>query len=422
MIVLNNLIRSVPIGAPLFAQRRKCSLTAAVGIGTAIAGMIGSGISAAGSASANRRGERLAKWQTAQNREEAAINRQWQEDMYKKYSTVQSQADQYRAAGLNPYLGDVTGQAFSGSGAQAEAAGFTPQNELQSFESLGSTAANAASAAANLQNADSQAKSVDSLSKLQSQQIENMKEDNRGMRYANNFLRDAYQYRLSNERWQAQKAENESFHEQYLMQDAKYKALTSAFMYGSGMPSTMVKQAEQQLFNSSMQAVLMSDEHGMNSVKFKQLLWDYAHANAYLQATQLQAQAADRSSRAAMVNAETSKELMPHQAGLLDAQAQDTRNASNLKGQELYMSRKWQSRMAKQNYLLMNYQIDSYKRANPWIGVNNAVNAIESFSRTARNTTEAITSIKTKGVSSSVQTPWHLQEGTYGYGTSYTSR
>lgn len=90
-------------------------------IGSAIAGgasLLGGMISSASAGAMNRRAERIAREQMQFNSKEAALARQWQEDYYNKYSSPNALAAQYRAAGLNPYLANVSpGSVPSGSSA-----------------------------------------------------------------------------------------------------------------------------------------------------------------------------------------------------------------------------------------------------------------------------------------------------------------
>ena len=56
------------------------------------------------------------------NSEEAKKLRDWQEMMYRMYGTSSAKANDMRAAGLNPLLGDVSASGNVGSGASATAA------------------------------------------------------------------------------------------------------------------------------------------------------------------------------------------------------------------------------------------------------------------------------------------------------------
>ena len=56
------------------------------------------------------------------NAEEAKKNRDWQELMYRMFGTSSAKANDMRAAGLNPLLGDVSASGNVGSGSAATAA------------------------------------------------------------------------------------------------------------------------------------------------------------------------------------------------------------------------------------------------------------------------------------------------------------
>ena len=77
-----------------------------------------------GSSNTNKTNEWNYKIMQEQNRfnaEEAKKNRDWQEMMYRMYGTASAKANDMRAAGLNPLLGDVSASGNVGSGAAASA-------------------------------------------------------------------------------------------------------------------------------------------------------------------------------------------------------------------------------------------------------------------------------------------------------------
>ena len=78
-----------------------------------------------GSSNTNKTNEWNYKIMQEQNRfnaEEAKKNRDWQEMMYRMYGTASAKANDMRAAGLNPLLGDVSASGNVGSGAAVPAA------------------------------------------------------------------------------------------------------------------------------------------------------------------------------------------------------------------------------------------------------------------------------------------------------------
>ena len=96
----------------------------------------------------NSRGDSFNNTQLAEmqyNHDEAQLNRQWQEDMYRKYQSPEAQMRQYDAAGLNRALAynggiDINGPS-GGSAASADVAssGETPVNGFQSAMGIMST-------------------------------------------------------------------------------------------------------------------------------------------------------------------------------------------------------------------------------------------------------------------------------------------
>lgn len=79
----------------------------AIGAG---AGLIGSLLGVGSSKSANRLNLKMMREQNEFNAKQAEIQRSWQQEMQDKYGTAQAQAAQYRAAGLNPLLSNVSPQ------------------------------------------------------------------------------------------------------------------------------------------------------------------------------------------------------------------------------------------------------------------------------------------------------------------------
>ena len=70
----------------------------------------------------NQMNYRIIQEQNRFNAEEAKKNRDWQELMYRMFGTSSAKANDMRAAGLNPLLGDVSASGNVGSGAAATAA------------------------------------------------------------------------------------------------------------------------------------------------------------------------------------------------------------------------------------------------------------------------------------------------------------
>lgn len=90
---------------------------AAIGAG---AGLIGSFLGVGSQKAANKANLKLMREQNAFNAKEAEKQRTWQQQMMNSYGTAQAQAAQYRAAGLNPQLANVSPQSV-GTGATAQA-------------------------------------------------------------------------------------------------------------------------------------------------------------------------------------------------------------------------------------------------------------------------------------------------------------
>lgn len=96
---------------------------AAIGAG---AGLLGSFLGIGSQKSTNKMNLKIMREQNAFNSKEAEKQRTWQQQMMNNYGTVQAQAAQYRAAGLNPQLANVSPQSV-GSGSTAQASESIPQ-------------------------------------------------------------------------------------------------------------------------------------------------------------------------------------------------------------------------------------------------------------------------------------------------------
>lgn len=101
-------------------------------IGSAIgagAGLIGSFLGVGSQKSANRNNLKMMREQNEFNAKQAALQRSWQQQMMNQYGTAMAQAAQYRAAGLNPQLANVSPQSV-GTGSTAQASETIPQQPL----------------------------------------------------------------------------------------------------------------------------------------------------------------------------------------------------------------------------------------------------------------------------------------------------
>ena len=110
---------------------------AAIGAG---AGLLGSILGVGSQKSTNKANLKMMREQNEFNKEEARIQRNWQQQMINQYGTVDAQAAQYRAAGLNPQLANVSPQSV-GTGATAQASDAIPQQSLN-FSGVGSAVQN----------------------------------------------------------------------------------------------------------------------------------------------------------------------------------------------------------------------------------------------------------------------------------------
>ena len=110
---------------------------AAIGAG---AGLLGSFLGAGSQSATNKANLQIMREQNAFNAHQAELQRSWQQQMLNKYGTASAQAAQYRAAGLNPQLANVSPQAV-GTGATAQAGESIPQQPLN-YSGIGSAVQN----------------------------------------------------------------------------------------------------------------------------------------------------------------------------------------------------------------------------------------------------------------------------------------
>lgn len=99
---------------------------AAIGAG---AGLLGSFLGIGSQKATNKANLEMMREQNAFNAKQSEIQRKWQQQMLNQYGTAQAQVAQYRAAGLNPQLANISPQSV-GTGATAQAAESIPQQSL----------------------------------------------------------------------------------------------------------------------------------------------------------------------------------------------------------------------------------------------------------------------------------------------------
>lgn len=178
------------------------------------------------------------------NSEEAKKLRDWQEMMYRMYGTSSAKANDMRAAGLNPLLGDVSASGNVGSGASATAA-----ESAQMMPADYSFIADAADSGLSGYNS---IRSVDASVSLQKSQ-ENVNKSIEGINMAQKgfiesqtdmqrlsykFAQDTYQNRLLQEQFKAELANWQGF-------DAMYDARLKAFSLYNVMPQEVEKNVAQ---------------------------------------------------------------------------------------------------------------------------------------------------------------------------------
>lgn len=305
-------------GAPF--RLRKCTALGSAGSGAAVGGLtggvpgalVGGALGAVGSLigglfsksstnSANKMNYRIMQEQNAFNAQEAEKNRKWQELMYRMFGTSSAKANDMRAAGLNPLLGDVSASGNVGSGASATAA--ESAQMMPTDYSFVGDAVNQGLASYN------STRSVDASVSLQKSQenvnksIEGVNEAHKGLlesqtdmqKMTYKFALDTYQNRLLQEQFKAELANWQGF-------DAMYDARLKAFSLYNVMPQEVEKNIAQTMsFYASAFRDIADGKYTLkqteNYGRWLSIQQTFAHA-----ATQ-QGQAALMQGRAAITNA-----------------------------------------------------------------------------------------------------------------------
>ena len=230
---------------------------ALIGGGLGLVGSLLGGIFGSSSTHAtNKMNYRIMQEQNAFNAQEAKKNRDWQEMMYRMFGTSSAKANDMRAAGLNPLLGDVSASGNVGSGGAATAS--ESAQMMPTDYSFVSDAANQGLAAYN------STRSVDASVSLQKSQenvnksIEGVNEAHKGLLESQNdmqkmtykFALDTYQNRLLQEQFKAELANWQGF-------DAMYDARLKAFSLYNVMPQEVEKNIAQTMLSMPLHFVIL---------------------------------------------------------------------------------------------------------------------------------------------------------------------
>lgn len=305
---------------------------------------------------ANQMNYKIMQEQNKFNAQEAAKNRDWQEQMYQKYSSVASQVAQMRANGLNPFLSGVSPAEFSGSGSAASAAESAQMQPLD-YGGFASGAANAVSAY-------QQQESINSTVDLQKTQEAlnkslSLLQEHQGSYWQNQakLLKETLTFKVNQAKFQAQRSEWDSISSQYYSTSMQYDALTKAFQYAFGMPKLQCEMYMKQLDNVAFQLVTMRENANLTHAEFLYKMREYGNFYAAFGLQKFRAQTDRIAANAQGLNARTAAELMPHTAGMLDNQSSYYKGMSQNEGQKLYMSRKWDSKFKALTYTALDSRI-----------------------------------------------------------------
>lgn len=304
----------------------------------------------------NKMNYKIMQEQNKFNAEEAAKNRDWQEQMYQKYSSVGSQVAQMRANGLNPFLSGVSPAEFSGSGSAASAA---ESAQIQPYDYSGF-----ASGAASAVGAYQQQQSINSTVDLQKTQEALNKtlsslQEHQGSFWQNQakLLKETLTFKVNQAKFQAQKSEWDSISSQYYSTSMQYDALTKAFQYGFGMPKMQCEMYMKQLDNVAFQLVTMRENANLTHAEFLYKMREYSNFYAAFGLQKYRAQTDRIAASAEAMNARTARDLMPHTANMLDNQSGYYHGLSQNEGQKLYLSRKWDPKFKALTYTALDSRI-----------------------------------------------------------------
>jgi hypothetical protein len=305
----------------------------------------------------NQMNYKIMQEQNQFNAQEAAKNRDWQEQMYQKYSSVGSQVAQMRANGLNPFLSGVSPAEFSGSGSAASAA---ESAQIQPLD-YGGFASGAANAVSTYQQQESINSTVD-LQKTQEALNKTLSslQEHQGSYWQNQakLLKETLTFKVNQAKFQAQKSEWDSISSQYYSTSMQYDALTKAFQYGFGMPKLQCEMYMKQLDNVAFQLITMRENAKLTHAEFLYKMREYGNFYSAFGLQKFRAQTDRIAANAQSLNARTAAELMPHTAGMLDNQSSYYKGMSQNEGQKLYMSRKWDSKFKALTYTAIKSRID----------------------------------------------------------------
>lgn len=304
----------------------------------------------------NKMNYRIMQEQNAFNAREAKKNRDWQELMYQKYSSVPAQVAQMRASGLNPFLNGVTPSEFSGSGAAASAAESATMSPYD-YSGIGSAGASGVAAYQQQKNLDSTIslqKTQESLNKALELERGNNAEY---WQQQTKLLRETLKFKTIQAKFEAQKSEWDAISSQHYSSTMQYQALSQAFQYGFGMPKLQCDMYLKQLDNVAFQLVTMRENANLTHAEFLYKMREYGNFYAAFGLQKFRAQTDRIAANAQSLNARTAAELMPHTAGMLDNQSGYYKGMAQNEGQKLYMSRKWDSTFKKLTYTALDSRI-----------------------------------------------------------------
>lgn len=286
----------------------------AIGAGSLFSGLFGSH----SQSQANRTNLKIWREQREFNREEAEKQRNWQQRMQDLYGTSVAKANDLRAAGLNPKLGDVSASSV-GQGATAVAPNAPEIRPYNAGADIAQGINNAAQSFIAGYNAETERKAqqsqqavneslsalYDSTMKLNYKKIDLTHEATEQLRLNNEYLRGTVASRIR---------QQYSFEKIAIWneQDTEYNALTNRFSFFNLLPEQVHNLQTQSAYNQAQmfkalaegELTLKDVENYEKNMSIRQTMATAAMISAHAQQT---------SAGAALMNAKSYSELMRQQ-------------------------------------------------------------------------------------------------------------
>lgn len=281
----------------------------AIGLGSSLlGGLLSSQQSASASKQQFKNQWQLNAQQNSFNSREADKARKWQEDIYKRYNTVDAQTAQYRAAGLNPYIGAsavASSQMAANPVAASGSSGTAALAASNAWDNFGSSAVNSATQLMNAETSKSNGVSSSELAGAQADLLRSQKimQDNQNvlsLTYGDkerstmlDTLSVNYKYLQSSLDSRIKMDWCNSMAADWSAMDAQYAAMSRQYSYFNLLPE-QVKQVQAQTINFSANALQAFSQHQLNTEELKYVAFKYSIQQTLAQASMINAKSNEK--------------------------------------------------------------------------------------------------------------------------------